>query len=691
MKIKLQIIVVSMLVMLSGLAIPLYGQTSNVTFIVNTATVPDTLVPSWDVRITGSGTALTNWGAGAQLTNIGGDYWSTTLALNDGDTVNYKIKIGGSGWEQNLNDPYGLGTGNRAYIVDVHHDTTLPVQFWNNGPQQAQYFRPWTAQPDSFLNVYFRVDMQGVIQAGSFNWNDATDKDSVGVRGDGKGGPDLAWSPTYYLTREVAPTNSASAFNVPPSNFFSGRVRFRKSQVNPGDNVSYKYIIGADWGRDELQGGAPNRSFKIPQGLKDTTLQYVYYNNQKPAQRVNGDTCVVTFRANLATAIQKGGFVIGDTVVVRSGYFGTAFESARERRLLRQGLSTNYQVVDTIITGVGKPLDYQYYIKKNGVDTRENYYNFYYSGPVPAEAEKRTIDVPSTSFSILDSATSITSARRQPVFPNSRTLARLVDVRWEVDIRPAYYTVLRGDSLRDIQGTFTVRDADSVIPWGVWMNGPAVGGWGNTGTTDWGFGLFNNVNKKFFDDGTNGDLIAGDSIFTRMVTASPDSLGKGTKGQVGQTFKFGIKGGDNEGGAGGFGNNHLENIDDTGPTYTLHSQFGSINPAFYSAWDYDCHCPNSTVGVVDNVQHPKTFSLSQNFPNPFNPATKISYSIPAQVDVVLKLYNLLGQEVATLVNAKQNAGDHVVSFDASKLGSGVYYYRITAGQYTATKKMLLMK
>jgi hypothetical protein len=682
--------IIGVIALLVGVMSPeIHAQTRQVTFIVNTATVPDTLLPASDVRITGSGAALTNWGSGVACTNIGGDYWSATVGLNDDDTVRYKIRIGGNGWEENVDEPYGLGGNDRAFIVDNHADTTLPVQFWNNGPRRPQYFRPWTDQPDTFINVYFRVDMQGIIQSGAFNWNDLADGDSVGVRGDGKGG-DMNWAPTFYLTRESPPTNSASAFTVPANSFFSGRVRFRKSQVNAGDVIQYKFLIGADWGRDEYQ-GHPNRTFPIPQGLKDTTLQYVYFNDQRPNQRANGDTCIVTFRANMQAAIQKGGFSIGDTVVARSGFFGTAMQSGREIRLLRQGLSTTYAATDTVISSVGQPLDYQYYVIKYGTDTRENYYNFNYNGGTPSEAERRMVTVPSKTFSIYDTATSITSARRQPVFPNSRVLARNVNVRWEVDVRPAIYQVLGGDTLTDIQGTFHVQNADSVLVWGVWMNGPAVGGWSNIGSTDWDFGLMNNLDKKLYDDGSNGDLVAGDSIYTRMVLASPDSLGLGSKGVVGQVFKFGIRGGDNEGGTGGFGNNHLENIDDADTAFTIHSQFGSINPAFYDKWDYDCGCPATSVGVNDPDGLPKEFSLKQNYPNPFNPTTRIEYTIPNVEFVTLKVYNLLGQEVSTLVNTRQGAGKYSVNFNSSSLPSGVYFYKITAGTFVSSKKMLIMK
>lgn len=85
------------------------------------------------------------------------------------------------------------------------------------------------------------------------------------------------------------------------------------------------------------------------------------------------------------------------------------------------------------------------------------------------------------------------------------------------------------------------------------------------------------------------------------------------------------------------------------------------------------------------------FSLSQNYPNPFNPTTVISYWIPAVSDVTLKVYDLLGREMKTLVRERQTAGSHHVTFNAGSLPSGVYLYRIQAGSYSKTMKLLLLK
>ncbi|MBC8044685.1 MAG: T9SS type A sorting domain-containing protein [Rhizobacter sp.] len=90
-------------------------------------------------------------------------------------------------------------------------------------------------------------------------------------------------------------------------------------------------------------------------------------------------------------------------------------------------------------------------------------------------------------------------------------------------------------------------------------------------------------------------------------------------------------------------------------------------------------------------QMPEQHNLTQNYPNPFNPSTTISYQVPTNEVVKLKVYDVFGREVATLVNESKPAGFYSVVFDASKLSSGTYFYRLTAGNYTQTKRMLLVK
>jgi hypothetical protein len=98
------------------------------------------------------------------------------------------------------------------------------------------------------------------------------------------------------------------------------------------------------------------------------------------------------------------------------------------------------------------------------------------------------------------------------------------------------------------------------------------------------------------------------------------------------------------------------------------------------------------VGVSNNKNEiPNVYNLEQNYPNPFNPTTMISFDIPKADNVKLVVYDVLGREVALLVNQFRQAGTYDVQFDGSTLSSGVYFYRLETGSFTQTKKMLLVK
>jgi flagellar hook assembly protein FlgD len=86
-----------------------------------------------------------------------------------------------------------------------------------------------------------------------------------------------------------------------------------------------------------------------------------------------------------------------------------------------------------------------------------------------------------------------------------------------------------------------------------------------------------------------------------------------------------------------------------------------------------------------------TFYVKQNYPNPFNPSTNITYGVPKESFVSVKVYNILGQEIATIFEGHQNAGVHTFSFNGAELASGVYLYRVQAGNSVETRRMVLMK
>src|SRR5260221_13885474 len=100
---------------------------------------------------------------------------------------------------------------------------------------------------------------------------------------------------------------------------------------------------------------------------------------------------------------------------------------------------------------------------------------------------------------------------------------------------------------------------------------------------------------------------------------------------------------------------------------------------------------NATIGIENNTGIVKDFNLSQNYPNPFNPSTLISFDIPKESKVRLSVFDILGKEIAVLSDGNRNPGHHAVVWDAAKFSSGIYFYKIIAGSFVETKRMVLVK
>ena len=124
----------------------------------------------------------------------------------------------------------------------------------------------------------------------------------------------------------------------------------------------------------------------------------------------------------------------------------------------------------------------------------------------------------------------------------------------------------------------------------------------------------------------------------------------------------------------------------TAGTHTLVVSGGNVNIDYVQVMKED-----QPTGVNSKSLQPNVYSLEQNYPNPFNPTTTINFSIAKPSNVKLMIYNILGQQIRTLVDTRMNAGQQSVTFDASKLASGVYFYRLEAGDFSSVKKMLLLK
>lgn len=100
---------------------------------------------------------------------------------------------------------------------------------------------------------------------------------------------------------------------------------------------------------------------------------------------------------------------------------------------------------------------------------------------------------------------------------------------------------------------------------------------------------------------------------------------------------------------------------------------------------------SNPTGVAGNNYQPDQFIVEQNYPNPFNPSTTIRYDLPQTSHVIVQVFSVLGGEIATLVNKEESAGHHEINYDAANMPSGIYIYRVQAGKFTQTRKMLLLK
>jgi hypothetical protein len=407
---------------------------------------------------------------------------------------------------------------------------------------------------------------------------------------------------------------------------------------------------------------------------------------------VHSDVVLFMLYADLGPAIQNRGFTYGDSLIAQAGFFNSA-ASIKNIVLKRQGISSIYKGYGQVTTTLGDTLDYSYMAKKENKENPEKYFNYQYSDPTSSEAQQRQVPVELNAqgqLVVRDTVrVSDVSPRRPPYFLNQSVIAQDMAVTLTCDVRPAFYHLkLGGARLKDIQGSLAVGDPDSIITLGVAVNGPITGSWSNTLGPDWGSHIMTLPNKKMYDDGTHGDAAAGDSVYSLQFHFYRDS-----SALVGQEFKFGIGGGDNEG---GFGNNHFENIDDFTASSTLAAQFGSIDPYFYSEWDYSKKQLKTGI-ESDRATFPESPILSQNYPNPFNPSTIIRYALAGPQAVTLSIYNLRGERITVLENGgKRSAGSHAVVWDGRDgnglpLSAGVYLVRLETGGFVRMMKMVLVK
>lgn len=181
------------------------------------------------------------------------------------------------------------------------------------------------------------------------------------------------------------------------------------------------------------------------------------------------------------------------------------------------------------------------------------------------------------------------------------------------------------------------------------------------------------INAVGVFDGTNATV-----YFNGVKKGTLPLTGTIKPGQVAMLGKSGTSG------TPGFLNGQIDNV-------AIYSKALSETEIQDLYTNFKVPAKNIGVGVQNESQLPVTYDLAQNFPNPFNPSTRLNYQLPASGKVTLKIFDVLGREVATLVDEMKEAGRYSVNFNASALASGAYFYRLQAGSFVSIKKMMLLK
>lgn len=402
-----------------------------------------------------------------------------------------------------------------------------------------------------------------------------------------------------------------------------------------GDTLIYKFIKrNNDWEND------PNRQYIVP--YSNSSIN-VYFNDGSEYHLP--DSIDITFACNMEFYISIGSFnPATDTLSVRGNFNGWSFGN----NLMFPGTENPniYENTTKIFTSEGQDIIHKFaYFGPNGT-TWENDPNKIYT--ITSE------DMDSGYVYILRY---FNDCYCEPITDTTVTIK---------------FTVNMADAISAINSQ-PFKSIDDVRLCGAnwplrWPNE----GWPNADSTK---------TIKLYDNGTNGDVTAGDNIWSRDVTFPQYS-------PLPIQYRYGANWGlpSNEGGNDNeniLGADHFINLTTTMLSATVENVFGTMGT----------HTLINVVTDVEklNTEIPSDYILEQNYPNPFNPSTSIRFSIPEAGIVSLKVFNLLGEEVASLLNEEKLAGNYEVSFKASDLSSGIYFYSISSNNFTQTKKMIYLK
>jgi|GEM_PF-923614 len=491
------------------------------------------------------------------------------------------------------------------------------------------------------IPVTFQVDMSIKVQEDVFT----PGEDNVTLRGDfmSEAGLSGDWFPDegpYTLADDDQDTVYTVTIDLPDS--------------TDGGEFFYKYAINdATWEDD------PNRDFTV--SSPETVLPVTLFNRDSvvTVMAIN----FLNFTADLTDIYGSGdGYFDPDRdslLVMGLDWVGATVEGG-DRKFTEDAFNPGIFHTTMVIQGVeGDSTKW-----KSKAYPDEHFFNWGW-------------EITSDKWHVIreDSAEIDIGPFKPDIFPMQPPLAQSQDVLFQVDMTDAtnQYT---GGSI----------NPDDLIFVGLKGQNEVLGAWGgdwlpsdttSTDTTDATMWVLN-------DNGENGDAVAGDDIWSITITFPEDNAG----GPSLYRYSAHYPGADtiNNGSQPLYnefpgGVDHWVNITEEDSTIVVSDDFGVYESRTSTAIEQE-----------NGADLPGQIALSQNYPNPFNPTTRIQYSVPANnSDVRLTVYNLLGREVATLVNTKKAAGTYSAGFHGADYSSGIYFYTLTVGEQQITKKMILVK
>ncbi|MDX1739658.1 MAG: T9SS type A sorting domain-containing protein [Rhodothermales bacterium] len=675
------------------IALPAQAQ-RNVTLTLNTATLPDTLDALDEVQVRGAidGTGnvtlpdgnVIDWNDNTTLkpTNDGGDFWSVGFQIPDNSELKFKFYAqlaeddGIGGWEDGGDHVVEAGTG----------DVTLPLHFFEKGDDKEYDWRPFESKTDT-VGVWFRVYMcTSEGQGDGYNPNAPL---TVAVRGDDFSGTGpLSWGDNNVVLAQESTTDGQPGYDL-----WSGVAYYPTSMAGMTQNFKYVFV------KDDVvswEDGTGDRPFTIPQG--DSTLAWVYYGNTAPVEGGCGATPVtgdVIFTVDLTPLEQVGLFnkARGDTIQVMGSFNGWDWGDRVEPEGVLDPIPGQllYERVQTLSLVVPAEPAYKYILWfdstgfhdelgfappgriQNQGSADEYFAPLVFEEPLSTAGGNRTFEY--TGATELELPVDLfNDILEYNIIPDGTS----IDVTWTVDMTPALTPEIGGSNAGDAFEPATDKvmlQADGDLIWAVTQGYPRR------------------------EDGT---LYQADTTFTFAATSG--NVYQGTKTVSGPTYGamqyfFGYGASQASGAAffeteGGFqtGRRRTRFIP-RNPDGSWPESYSFPAETFIADGDKPVEQNPALATAVEPVdgELPQQITLSQNFPNPFNPTTTFEYTISAAQQVDLFVYDIIGRRVATLVSGLQPANTYKVTFDASTLASGTYFYRLETADKVITRSMVLLK